>query len=612
MMRALGIALIFSVFTSTKACTTFVVGRKATADGSVMSTHSNDGGGTTDARLVKVPARDHPAGSMRPIYASPENYPRYVGAERGVEEYLSENCLAGAAQCGDFVPLGYIPQVNHTYAYFEATYGVMNEKQVGISESTCSGVYATFGADEGGQALLSIDQLSQIAMERASTAREAVQIMGQLAEAYGFYGEAFSFEGGSESLLVTDTQEGWVFHILADPTGTSAIWVGARVPDDSIAVVANMFSIRTVDLADTANYLGRADMWDLAAKQGLWVEGQPKDFTATFSDGEYSHKYYSGRRMWGIFHLFAASADLPAEYDNLKLDKPYPFAVAVDKPLTVADMAAGMRYWYEDTAYSTSQGLAGGPYGTPDRYSSNTAVQGSWERTIAIYRSSDTYIVQSRSWVPDAIGGVIWFGPAAAHATVYTPVLSSMTMSPPSLRNAFQGVYDLSQAFWTYRNLLTIAQVKFQYIIEDMRTMQQGLEADSMKLVASISNAQVGQEQLLANAIHVKDTAHSLLHYLFFTYADGDRNFWADGSFHSQSVGYPDWWLEQVGYPEGPPPAAATVMSKQIAARMADKIAKKQKAVYTGGKVQVISGKECVLACNRTEGFEKCVDKCLQ
>lgn len=166
--------------------------------------------------------------------------------------------------------------MNHTFSYFETTYGIMNEMQVGIGESTCSGVFSALPVHAGGRALLSIDSLSDIAMERASSAREAVALMGALAEEFGFYGESASFEGGSESLVVIDPSEGWVFHVLADPTGTSAIWVAARVPDDSVAVVANMFAVREVDLADSANFLGRADMWELAAAQGLWAPGLPK------------------------------------------------------------------------------------------------------------------------------------------------------------------------------------------------------------------------------------------------------------------------------------------------------------------------------------------------
>lgn len=346
-----------------------------------MATHSNDGGGTTDPRLVKIPAQDFESGAMRPIWSSPENYPRYVGSERQASIYFEENCLAGDLKCRNFKPIGYIPQVNHTYAYFEATYGVINEYQVSIGESTCSGVFVGKSVEMGGSALLSVDQLSQIAMERATTSREAVQLMGDLAVKYGFYGESMSFEGGSESLVVIDPTEAWVFHILADPTGTSAIWAAARVPDDSVAVVANMFSIREVDLSDTVNFLGRQDMWDIALEQGLWKEDQPKDFTATFSDGEYSHKYYSGRRMWGIFSAFAPSAGLSATYDDLRYDAPYPFAVPVDKLLTPSDLFSVMRSWYEGTEYSTSVGLAGGPYGTPDRYSGSTGereVSGNW------------------------------------------------------------------------------------------------------------------------------------------------------------------------------------------------------------------------------------------
>lgn len=266
----------------------------------------------------------------------------------------------------------------------------MNEKQVALSESTCSGVFVASAINAGGSALLSIDQLSQIAMERASTAREAITIMGELSEQYGFYGESMSFEGGSESLFVIDPEEAWAFHILADPTGTSSIWAAARVPDDSVAVVANMFSIRVMDLSDTDNFLGRKDMWELAANEGLYTPGSPKDFTATFSDGEYAHKYYSGRRMWGVFRKLAPDAALPADYVNLKESAPYPFAVKVSSLVSAQDVMAVMREWYNGTQYSTGEGsgVAGGAFSTPDRYSNNNAdyaVTGNWYVTSSCY-----------------------------------------------------------------------------------------------------------------------------------------------------------------------------------------------------------------------------------
>ena len=188
------------------------MGKNATVNGSVMVTHSNDGEFDTDPRLVKVPAADHPVhdDSKRPIYFSPESYPRYVGFQRGIPEYYPKQ-----QEAASFIPIGYIPQVKHTFAYIEDTYGAVNEMQVGIGESTCSGIFGAIplGVEPNGTALFSIDELSRIVMERASTAREAILIMGELAVEYGFYG-AGEFEGTAESLAVSDTQEAWYVPIV--------------------------------------------------------------------------------------------------------------------------------------------------------------------------------------------------------------------------------------------------------------------------------------------------------------------------------------------------------------------------------------------------------------
>jgi|AntAceMinimDraft_5_1070358.scaffolds.fasta_scaffold32439_2 dipeptidase len=230
------LAILLAAPTPAFGCTTLLVGKSATVDGSVMATHSNDGGGTTDPRLVRIPARDWPAGSTRPIWPNPESYPRFVGGGSAVGNRGAPSYDPKPGQLPS-VPLGFVDQVNHTYAYFEQTYGTLNEKQLGMGESTCSAVYAAMGLDEGGAALWSIDELSRVAMERASSARDAVQLMGDLAVSGGFHGQSGALEGGGESLMVIDPDEGFVFHILADKSGTSAIWVAQRVPDDSMAVV---------------------------------------------------------------------------------------------------------------------------------------------------------------------------------------------------------------------------------------------------------------------------------------------------------------------------------------------------------------------------------------
>eukprot|EP01038_Epipyxis_sp_PR26KG_P004851 gene4851-6799_t len=654
--------LIFVVISiqNISACTTIAVGKKATIDGSVMATHSNDAGGLMDPRLVKIPANDYPSGTLRPIYASPENYPRYVGKERNAAIYLPENCQAGNAACVEFKPIGYIPQVNHTYSYFEATYAIMNEMQVSMGESTCSSVFVAKSVNAGGKALLSIDQLTQIALERSKTAKEAVQIMGSLGEQYGFYGESDSFEGGAESLMVIDPNEAWVFHILADPSGSSAIWVGARVPDDSVAVVANMFSIREVDLSDSANFLGRSDMWDIALEHGLYKLGDPKDFTATFSDGEYAHKYYSGRRMWSIFNTISPSSNFPAEYGNLKTDKPYPFAVSVEKPLTSQDVFALMRSWYQGTPYSTSQGLASGSFGTPDRFSNSAEdyqVTGNWERTIGLYRTSDTFIVQARSWLPNAIGGVTWFGPSAAHYTSFVPILAGMLRAPDCLEWGWPGVYNLTTSYWAHRSVLNLAQVKFSFMINDIQTAQNKLESDSIKLVNDLTDSFVRYgyiqkslhlrnnkkidtdindvnglilselsneylekitDELIINAKKSVVAFHDLFHSMIFKYADGQLNYWSDDKFHSTSLGYPVWWLEQVGYEDGPEPInhSKSKLSKYFADRYKQSLINQnnqQKDVRTISHELALKSQEPLLSSNEKwnkMNISNCISSC--
>ena len=241
----------------------------------VQATHSDDGESNADARLVHIPARKNiPAGTKRPIYFDTEDYPRHVGKDRGAPEYFPKPGQNAS------VPIGYIDEVENTYAYYEATYAIMNEVSVGIGETTCSGIFGTTAAGHGGKALLSIDSLSRIALERSNSSRQAVQIMGDLAVQYGFYGSG-SFEGSAESLMVVDPNEGFVFHILPDDTGTSAVWAAQRVPDDKVGVVANMFTIRGVNLTDTENFLGSDNMHTIAEKHGWWnaSSGELLDFT---------------------------------------------------------------------------------------------------------------------------------------------------------------------------------------------------------------------------------------------------------------------------------------------------------------------------------------------
>jgi hypothetical protein len=216
------------------------------------------------------------------------------------------------------------------------------------------------------------------------------------------------------------------------------------------------------------------------------------------------------------------------------------------------------------------------------------------ERTIAIYRSSDTYVVQARSWLPDAVGGVVWFGPGPAHGTVYIPVLAGMQHAPDTLGYGWQGVYNTSTAFWANRRVLNYAQVKFSYMIEDIRRVQNACESASVQLVDALTQqfmsphqqvtgqAMAAIERLFeANAWKATYEMNQLLHSLFFTYPDGYLDYWDDAGFHSTSLGYPVWWMEAGNYKDGPPDvSAASVLQQRFrdTARSAQAVAEKRAA----------------------------------
>lgn len=292
-------------------CTAIVAGRLATKDGSTMTTHTADCA-ECDWRINKVPARSHPAGSLRPIYLITGAYPRQVRTDRGQTwspEFLEDMPMLRPEwekMRGDI--LGYIPQVEHTFALIEGMYGIMNEHQVAIGESTCAAKLwaAPIGHGENGRALLEASELSQIALERARTAREAIQIMGDLAVQYGFYsadwsitplfGENLPKGEGGEALTVIDPDEAWMFHIIPDDTGTSAVWVAQRVPDDHVSVVANGFVIGDVD-PSSQDFMFSANLWSAAERLGWWsAEESPLlNFKRTYAPERYHPNYVNQR-----------------------------------------------------------------------------------------------------------------------------------------------------------------------------------------------------------------------------------------------------------------------------------------------------------------------------
>jgi dipeptidase len=544
------------------ACTVFAVGKKATKDGSVIISHSDDGDPKNDARLIYVPAKDHVPGSLRPVFYSGEIYPRYVGHARG-SGYAPD---FDTRKYNITQPIGHIEQVAHTYGYQSSAYGVINEHGVSVAESTCGAMFGTCGrgstvaCEPGrkiGSALLSIDELSYIAMERSRTSREAVELMGSLASKYGFYGPPDSFEGSGESLIVGSPDEAWAFQILSDPSGTSAIWAAKRVPDMEMTVVANMFTIREVDPRDKDDFILSPNIFDAAKERGWWKEGQPFDFTRMYSGGEYAHKYYSGRRMWRGFRLAAPSLKLSPEYYDLRYKPAYPWSVKPDVPVTHHDVMAWHRDWYAGTQFDMTKGLQAGPFGTPDRFSTNSKVKGSWERSIALYRTNAVYVQHLQRDAPGrpkGLASVAWFGAGPAHYTPFVPIPAALTRTLGPLHFANPYKPEMSSLNWATRKILDVCQIRFDHMHPLVEAAQKKVEKDGDELIREMlqvnhANSSMLNKRFEQHAESVLKRWNKLASDLVFSFTDNTDM----TSFHALS--YPDSWLERVGYKDGPPDA---------------------------------------------------------
>ena len=591
---------LLSTATAVHACTTLGAGRLATADGSVLVSDSFDGDGSNDPRFLVVPAADHAPGTLRAVYPQSGNYPRYVGDDRGAGNYPPPAAPWGVPPTA---PLGHIAQANHTFARYEADNGIANEAQVAMGESSCSARLVApprKSANDTDGALFCIDELSRVALERCATARCAVALMGALAEAHGFFGVAGDYtvvpnEGG-ESLTVGDATPGevWVFHVLADGGGpggsrggggkAGAIWAAQRVPDDGVAIVANMFVIREVDLDDTAgaNFLWSASMVDVAKARGWWKEGTPFDFTAIYSNGEYYNKYYAGRRMWRAFSLLAPSlaaqpGKLPAQYESLMYGAVYPFAVTPDAPVTAARLRALHRDYYNGTAYDLSKGLAAGPWGLPVRWDPEEAydgaVPGGWERPIGVFRSLLTFIVSLHA----GHGMDVWLGPHTSYGTCFCPLPNPRVTTAADLAPFMHGTphaIDRSQAFWAFRYAVNIAYGRFSDMMGDVRAAQATWEggagggealvrARRARHVAAGGRATAADARAAAaHATAVVKAWWQLADVLMLKWSDGFLWNWFGGNggnnpgpvppgVGANEQNYPKWWLEAVGYSDG-------------------------------------------------------------
>jgi dipeptidase len=507
------------------ACTSVMVGKAASADGSTMTTHTCDGG--YDARIQIIPGGVHAEGTMVEVF-------------KGL-------CQADLPN-RTVTKVGEIPQAPVTYTYFHIGYPFMNENQVIMGETTWSGERAL----RNSAGWMTIEQLQVFGLQRATTAREAIQIMGELAEKYG-YGD------GGEGLTIIDGDEAWLFEICgpgpfwapgSDEPG--AVWVAQRIPDDHVLVHANRSRIGEIDLDNTDYFMASSNVYSTAIDLGLWNpdSGEPFLFYAAYGPKD---AFYNTRREWRVFDLLAPSLNLDPWAER------YPFSIKPDYPVTPQDLIRIKRDYYEGTEFDLTVGLAAGPFGTPNRYATPSSVRpegvnyDGWERAISMFRCSYVFVAQARSWLPAAIGGVLWFGEDAPHSTVFVPIYAGVTELPPSVTGGSRFFFDRSSAWWAFNFVSNWADLKFSYVIEDIKAEQEKFESKFFANQPTIEKAAlVLYEDNPELAIDFLNTyCNTMINRVvdrWWEFADELIFKYNDGYVGGSSVGYPTWWLEEVGY----------------------------------------------------------------
>ncbi|MEI6242944.1 MAG: C69 family dipeptidase, partial [Chlamydiota bacterium] len=439
-------------------CTNFLITKGASEDGSVMIGHTDDGI-PGDPRVVFVPAKKYVAGEKKPLFlADPiflanADYPRYVGKERAPAYDISGFPITK--------PIGYIDQVSATNAYIEGIYGIMNEWQLAMGEATAPSLF-NFDFDKDNR-LLDISELTRLGLERCKTAKEAILLMGSLAEKYGFYGDG-------EVLLVGDLEEGWVFEISGSPEKKGAIWVAKKIPEGEVFVSANIFRIQEIDPKDP-NVLYSSQLFSIAEKNKWWKKEKNELFNwqKAVSAGEPNHPYYSLRRIWRLFQKMNPSILLSPWVENA-FTKKYPLSMKVSQKLSLKKALSLFRDHYEGTEFDLTKGLAAGPYGDPNRnlQPDNPKIKGAFERPISYRYTVYSYITQSRKNMHPFIGGKVWVGFGEPAQTCYMPCFVHVEDLPAPFQKGSSIAYDESLGWFHFNFISNWVASFYCYSIKDV------------------------------------------------------------------------------------------------------------------------------------------------
>lgn len=435
------------------SCTSIMVGKRASTDGSVITSHTCDSWYRT--WMTMTPARDYERDTVTAIY---DGRMHTQSPQDSTKMYRK----------------GVIPQVRHTYRYLDTAYPCLNEKQLAMGETTIGGRDTL----RNKQGLFCIEELQRIALERCTTARDAIRLMSELVKQYG-YGDS------GECLTIADKNEVWIFEVFGEgPKKIGGVWAAQRIPDDEIAVSANISRIGRLNLNDPDHFMASDNVYDVAKRLKLWDGKQEFSFWRVYSGGNYMKetKNYSVREHY-IMDALAPSLHLSDTIQEL------PLSVKPDSLVSVERVMALLGSYYE----GSNKNLSGrhlipnlkrkdkkgnlvenqpdsivspvsNPWMRPDEINMYYAMGDSAMkniRTVSVSWCAYSTVIQLRSWLPDEVGGVCWMALDNPGESPRFPIFSGTTELPKMLQVCGQHTDRDDAALWHYRKANRLATVRW-------------------------------------------------------------------------------------------------------------------------------------------------------
>ncbi|MDR3618268.1 MAG: C69 family dipeptidase [Paludisphaera borealis] len=519
LLHALLAAALATAAATAQACTSIVVTRGASRDGSVMVTYSADA--PFMPRLLRIAGGTHAPGTMVDVRGWEDNEDR-----------------------------GKIPQAERTYTVV----GLVNEHQLSLGETTTGGRPEL--RNKKGQ--LDYDALMVLVLQRAKTAREAITLVDSLCREYGFgsSGETFS---------IADKNEAWIMELIGKgPDVKGIVWVAAKVPDGCITAHANLSRITTFPLNDPDNWLYSPDVVTFAIEKGYFKTDSGKPFN--YRDAYHPSQSASVRRacagrVWSIYRRSAPSQNFSdAYYRGAENVEDYPLFIKPDQQLGVHDVMGLMRDHFEGTPYDMTKGPDAGPYCSPMRLRDLAfKVDGKdymWERPISTQQSGFVIVNQSRNNLPDAVGGLTWFTPDEASTSCFTPFYCSIDALPAPYTTGTYDKFSWESAWWVTNLVSNLTYDRWSRVYPDVQKAQADQEAALLKMQPVIeetaaklaaADPALAQSFLTNYSVSTAEAVfrrwQDLAQTILTRNVDG---YTKDANGHPKAAGYSEEWLRHV------------------------------------------------------------------